>query len=108
MRHASRHPGVAQQHNVESETTATPRWQRVAAAAATAAPVAHRQRLTVRWRAGVSLRTQELYALVFLTRYLDLFFTFISLCAAAARAVRGASACADGRCAAARAGITRS
>ena len=29
---------------------------------------------------GVSLRTQELYALVFLCRYLDLFFTFISLC----------------------------
>jgi len=31
--------------------------------------------------AGVSLRTQELYAIVFLTRYLDLFFSFISLCA---------------------------
>jgi hypothetical protein len=31
-------------------------------------------------RAGVSLRTQELYALVFVCRYLDLFFTFISLC----------------------------
>lgn len=29
--------------------------------------------------AGVSMRTQELYALVFLTRYLDLFFNFISL-----------------------------
>jgi ER lumen protein retaining receptor len=28
----------------------------------------------------VSLRTQELYAIVFLTRYLDLFFSFISLC----------------------------
>lgn len=30
--------------------------------------------------AGVSLRTQELYALVFVCRYLDLLFTFISLC----------------------------
>jgi len=29
--------------------------------------------------AGVSLRTQELYALVFLTRYIDLVFSFISL-----------------------------
>lgn len=29
--------------------------------------------------AGVSLRTQELYLIVFLTRYLDLFFSFISL-----------------------------
>jgi len=29
--------------------------------------------------AGVSLRTQELYALVFLTRYLDLLFSFISV-----------------------------
>lgn len=29
--------------------------------------------------AGVSLRTQELYALVFVTRYLDLFYSFISL-----------------------------
>jgi ER lumen protein retaining receptor len=28
--------------------------------------------------AGVSMRTQELYALVFVTRYLDLFFNFIS------------------------------
>mmetsp|Transcript_18379 Transcript_18379/g.59421 ORF Transcript_18379/g.59421 Transcript_18379/m.59421 type:complete len:217 (-) Transcript_18379:61-711(-) len=28
--------------------------------------------------AGVSLRTQELYALVFVTRYLDLFYSFIS------------------------------
>lgn len=27
---------------------------------------------------GVSLKTQELYALVFVTRYLDLFVTFIS------------------------------
>jgi hypothetical protein len=36
-----------------------------------------------RARAGVSLRTQELYALVFVCRYLDLFFTFISLCAPA-------------------------
>ena len=33
-------------------------------------------------RAGVSLKTQELYALVFITRYLDLFFRFISLYAA--------------------------
>jgi ER lumen protein retaining receptor len=29
--------------------------------------------------AGVSLKTQELYALVFMTRYLDLFTSFISL-----------------------------
>mmetsp|Transcript_24950 Transcript_24950/g.34383 ORF Transcript_24950/g.34383 Transcript_24950/m.34383 type:complete len:216 (-) Transcript_24950:266-913(-) len=29
--------------------------------------------------AGVSLRTQELYALVFVTRYLDIFFNFISI-----------------------------
>mmetsp|Transcript_5158 Transcript_5158/g.20011 ORF Transcript_5158/g.20011 Transcript_5158/m.20011 type:complete len:153 (-) Transcript_5158:270-728(-) len=29
--------------------------------------------------AGVSLRTQELYAIVFVTRYLDLFFSFISV-----------------------------
>jgi ER lumen protein retaining receptor len=29
--------------------------------------------------AGVSLKTQELYALVFVTRYLDLFYSFISL-----------------------------
>ncbi|XP_021802194.1 ER lumen protein-retaining receptor-like [Prunus avium] len=28
--------------------------------------------------AGVSLKTQELYALVFATRYLDIFFNFIS------------------------------
>jgi len=28
---------------------------------------------------GVSLRTQELYAIVFVTRYLDLFFSFISV-----------------------------
>ena len=28
---------------------------------------------------GVSLKTQELYALVFITRYLDLFYSFISL-----------------------------
>lgn len=28
---------------------------------------------------GISLRTQELYALVFITRYLDLFFSFVSL-----------------------------
>jgi ER lumen protein retaining receptor len=28
---------------------------------------------------GVSLRTQELYLLVFVTRYLDLFTTYISL-----------------------------
>mmetsp|Transcript_10573 Transcript_10573/g.23914 ORF Transcript_10573/g.23914 Transcript_10573/m.23914 type:complete len:216 (-) Transcript_10573:689-1336(-) len=29
--------------------------------------------------AGVSLKTQELYAVVFVTRYLDLFYSFISL-----------------------------
>lgn len=29
--------------------------------------------------AGVSLKTQELYAVVFATRYLDLFFSFISI-----------------------------
>ena len=29
--------------------------------------------------AGISLKTQELYALVFLTRYVDLFFRYISL-----------------------------
>ena len=29
--------------------------------------------------AGLSLRTQELYTVVFITRYLDLFFSFISL-----------------------------
>ena len=29
--------------------------------------------------AGLSLRTQELYTIVFITRYLDLFFSFISL-----------------------------
>ena len=28
---------------------------------------------------GVSAKTQELYALVFVTRYLDLFYSFISL-----------------------------
>lgn len=28
---------------------------------------------------GISLKTQELYALVFLTRYVDLFFRYISL-----------------------------
>ena len=28
---------------------------------------------------GISLRTQELYLLVFLTRYLDLFYSYISL-----------------------------
>ena len=31
--------------------------------------------------AGVSLKTQEMYALVFVCRYLDLFTRFISLCA---------------------------
>lgn len=30
---------------------------------------------------GISLKTQELYALVFLCRYLDLFTRFVSLCA---------------------------
>jgi len=29
--------------------------------------------------AGISLKTQELYALVFITRYLDLFWNFYSL-----------------------------
>lgn len=32
-------------------------------------------------RAGISLKTQELYALVFIMRYLDVFTSFISLCA---------------------------
>ena len=31
--------------------------------------------------AGISLKTQELYAVVFITRYLDLFFAYVSLCA---------------------------
>jgi ER lumen protein retaining receptor len=30
-------------------------------------------------RAGISFKTQELYTLVFITRYLDLFFRYISL-----------------------------
>lgn len=30
--------------------------------------------------AGISLKTQELYAVVFITRYLDLFFAYVSLC----------------------------
>jgi len=38
----------------------------------------------------VSLRTQELYALVFMCRYLDLFFSFISLCAPQAASLRRA------------------
>jgi hypothetical protein len=29
--------------------------------------------------AGISLKTQELYALVFICRYLDLFYSYISL-----------------------------
>ena len=29
--------------------------------------------------AGISLKTQELYALVFVCRYLDLFYSFVSL-----------------------------
>lgn len=29
--------------------------------------------------AGISLKTQELYALVFVCRYLDLFYSYISL-----------------------------
>jgi hypothetical protein len=33
----------------------------------------------------VSLRTQELYAIVFVCRYLDLAFQFISLCVSAAQ-----------------------
>ena len=31
------------------------------------------------WPAGISLKTQELYLLVFVTRYLDLFTNFVSL-----------------------------
>ena len=31
--------------------------------------------------AGISLKTQELYALVFICRYLDLFTRYVSLCA---------------------------
>ena len=31
--------------------------------------------------AGISLKTQELYALVFVCRYLDLFTRYVSLCA---------------------------
>ena len=31
---------------------------------------------------GISLKTQELYTLVFVCRYLDLFTNFISMCAA--------------------------
>ncbi|MBA0570578.1 hypothetical protein Golob_004210 [Gossypium lobatum] len=34
---------------------------------------------TIKSCAGVSLKTQELYAIVFTTRYLDLFTTYISL-----------------------------
>jgi hypothetical protein len=45
---------------------------------------------SVAWFAGVSLRTQELYALVFMCRYLDLFFSFISLCAPRAATLRRA------------------
>lgn len=45
---------------------------------------------SVAWFAGVSLRTQELYALVFMCRYLDLFFSFISLCAPQAASLRRA------------------
>lgn len=41
--------------------------------------------------AGISLKTQELYALVFVTRYLDLFYSYISLCAAAAWALAAAA-----------------
>ena len=37
--------------------------------------------MAVRCCSGVSLKTQEMYALVFLTRYLDLFFRYVSLCA---------------------------
>jgi len=33
---------------------------------------------TIKSCAGISLKTQELYALVFITRYLDLFFDYIS------------------------------
>lgn len=37
------------------------------------------KRLSTGSGAGISLKTQELYALVFIMRYLDLFTTFISL-----------------------------
>ncbi len=40
-------------------------------------PRLHHQRVPV--LAGVSLKTQELYALVFVTRYLDLFTNYVSL-----------------------------
>jgi len=39
----------------------------------------------LRW-AGISLKTQELYALVFICRYLDLFTRYVSLCAPRAAA----------------------
>lgn len=35
--------------------------------------------MTMKCAAGISFKTQELYALVFITRYLDLFFRYISL-----------------------------
>ena len=35
--------------------------------------------LTDPTHAGISLKTQELYALVFVCRYLDLFYSFISV-----------------------------
>eukprot|EP00897_Mesotaenium_endlicherianum_P002313 jgi/Mesen1/2109/ME000151S01372 len=35
--------------------------------------------ITIKSCAGISLKTQELYVLVFTTRYLDLFFSYISL-----------------------------
>lgn len=38
-----------------------------------------RQILTRRYRAGISFKTQLLYAVVFCTRYVDLFTSYISL-----------------------------
>lgn len=35
--------------------------------------------VTIKSCAGISLKTQELYALVFVTRYLDLFYHFVSV-----------------------------
>lgn len=46
-------------------------------AAAAAPPTA--AAVNLRALAGISLKTQELYALVFVTRYLDLFYSYISL-----------------------------
>ncbi len=47
---------------------------------AAAAPPPHAELTAAKsFPAGISLKTQELYALVFLTRYLDLFYSYISL-----------------------------